>query len=230
MDEVDLRSKSTSSMRPSLWIKIRDGDRGVPRGAYPRAKGRLLDMVMVPEKVMQRRLTLQDYQMLPDDQDYEIIDGVLYVAPRPRSGHQAAANELATMLTVHTKERGLGRVLPDADLIVTDRDIYVSPDIMFFAGDRFAEVDRDDWIRIIPDLIVEVLSPSTEDYDRRTKRQIYGQIGVPHYWIADPRTRSLLECVRQPDGSYQERAWTSNEAFRPSLFPDLVIDLNQVFR
>jgi Uma2 family endonuclease len=187
-------------------------------------------MVMVPEKVMQRRLTFQDYRMLPDDQDYEIIDGVLYVAPRARSGHQIISNRLAHILTGFAEDRGLGTVVPDADLVVTDRDIYVSPDIMFFADDPFAGVDRDDWIRIIPDLVVEVLSPGTEDYDRRTKRQIYAQLGVPHYWIVDPRTRSSLECVRQPDSSYQERAWRSNEAFHPSLFPDLVIDLNQVFR
>ncbi|MBI2942319.1 MAG: Uma2 family endonuclease, partial [Chloroflexi bacterium] len=144
-------------------------------------------MVMVPERVIQRRLTFADYSALPDDQDYEIIDGVLYVAPRPRPLHQIVANRLSYILTGHTVGRGLGMVIPDADLIVADRDVYVSPDIMFFSGDRFAAVNREGWIRIIPDLIVEVLSPTTEDYDRRTKRETYARLGVPHFWYLDPR-------------------------------------------
>ena len=187
-------------------------------------------MVMVPEKVMQRRLTFQDYQALPDDQDYEIVDGVLYVAPRARSGHQVTANRLAVILTVHTESRGIGTVVPDTDLIVTDRDIYVSPDIMYFAGDRFNGINRDDWIRIIPDLVVEVLSPSTEDYDRRKKRETYARLGVPHYWMVDYRSRRVMECVLQPDGAYQERTIQAGEPFRPALFSELEIDLVQVFR
>ncbi len=187
-------------------------------------------MVMVPEKVMQRRLTFQDYQALPDDQDYEIIDGVLYVAPRARSGHQAAANELSTILTTYAREHGLGRVIPDADLVVADRDIYLAPDIMYFGKGRFEGIDRDDWIRIIPDLVVEVLSPSTEDYDRRKKREIYAQLGVHHYWMVDPRSRAVVECVLQPDGGYQERVIHAGELFRPALFPELEIDLAAVFR
>lgn len=187
-------------------------------------------MVMVPEKVMQRRLTFQDYQMLPDDQDYEIVEGVLYVAPRARSGHQITANRLSVILTAHVEDKGLGTVVPDADLIVTDRDTCVSPDIMFFAGKRFEEVDRDDWIRIIPDLVVEVLSPSTEDYDRRTKRETYARLGVQHYWIVDRRSRTLLECILQSDGSYLERVHHDAEPVRPTLFPDLAIDLSRVFR
>ncbi|MGH2459188.1 MAG: Uma2 family endonuclease [Chloroflexota bacterium] len=184
----------------------------------------------MPEKVMRRRLTFQDYQALPDDQDYEIIDGVLYVAPRARSGHQITANRLAHILTGFTEDRHLGTVVPDTDLIVTDRDIYVSPDIMYFARDRFDVVNRDDWIRIIPDLVVEVLSPSTEDYDRRKKRETYARLRVPHYWMVDHRARRVMECVLRPDGAYQERTIPAGEPFRPALFPDLEIDLVQVFR
>ncbi|MGH2459191.1 MAG: Uma2 family endonuclease [Chloroflexota bacterium] len=187
-------------------------------------------MVMVPEKVMRRRLTFQDYQALPDDQDYEIIDGVLYVAPRARSGHQAAANELAALLTIHTRDHGLGRVVPDADLLVADRDIYLAPDIMYFEKGRFEEINRDDWIRIIPDLVVEVLSPSTEEYDRRRKREIYAQLGVRHYWMVDHRGRAVIECVLTSDGAYQERTIQAGDPFRPVLFPDLEIDLIQVLR
>ena len=101
---------------------------------------------------------------------------------------------------------------------------------MSFTGNRFAPVDRDDWIRQIPDLVVEVLSPSTQDYDCGTKRQTYAQLGVAHYWIVDPRLRTITQCVRQSDGSYHDRTIGEGEVFHPRLFPDLEVDLAQIFQ
>jgi Uma2 family endonuclease len=185
---------------------------------------------MVPEVITRRRLTLMDYEALPDDQDYEIIDGVLYVSPRARPGHQAAVTEFVVELSNHTRSRGLGRIVLDADLIIDDRNTYMSPDIMYFAGDRFVGIDRGDWIRIIPDLIVEVLSPGMEDYDRDVKRRTYAALGVPHYWLADWRAHTVAECVLQPSGRYQDRIHGPDGTFRPLLFPDLELDLAWIFR
>jgi Uma2 family endonuclease len=185
--------------------------------------------MLVPEVIVQRRLTFDDYQKLPDDQDYEIIEGVLYVSPRARARHQITVSNFAVVLITHARERGLGTVVLDADLIVEPDDTYVSPDLMFFTADRFTHVNPDDWIRVMPDLIVEVLSPGTEHYDRSTKRETYERLGVRNYWIADPRRRSILELVLGSDGRYRERAIRIPERFRPTLFPDLEIDLGDVF-
>ena len=185
---------------------------------------------MVPELITRRRLTLADYEALPNDQDYDIIDGVLYVSPRARPDHQIVANEFAVILTVHARDRGLGVVVPNADLIVDDRNTYISPDIMYFTAERFASIDRQTWIRTIPDLVIEVLSPSTEDYDRQTKLRTYAALGIPHYWIADARTHVVAENVLQPNGRYQERVIGPDGIFLPVLFPDLEIDLARTFR
>jgi Uma2 family endonuclease len=185
--------------------------------------------MMVPEVVTRRRLTLADYEALPDDQDYEIIDGALYMSPRARPGHQMVANKLSVTLTGHVMDSNLGEVIPDADLIVDDRNTYVSPDIMFFRADRIRNLDRNDYIRLTPDLIVEILSPSSVDYDRRTKRQTYEKLGVPHYWIADPRSHTVAENVLQPGGQYQQRVVGPDGRFQSALFPDLEIDLARIF-
>ncbi len=188
-------------------------------------------MVMVPQQVLkQPRLTFEDYQQLPDDQAYEIIGGRLYVAPRPRPRHQIIANRLAYVLTGAVDERGLGTVVPDADLILTGDDVYVSPDIMVFLREQARALPADGWIRTVPDLIVEVLSPSTEDYDRTTKRECYGGLGVAHYWMADAQSRSVTECVLGADGRYRERTIMAGEPFVPQLFPDLTIDLTKLFQ
>jgi Uma2 family endonuclease len=185
-------------------------------------------MAMVPRAIVQRRLTFEDYQQLPDDQDYEIVEGVLYVAPRPCPYHQIVANRLAHALTGSVEDGGKGTVVPDADLVISERDIYISPDSMVFLGDRFT-TDPEGWIQVVPDLVVEVLSPSTRDYDRVTKRHLYAQLGVSHYWIVDPQRRTLTTCALEADGQYREDVVAAPESFRPSLFPGLVVDLQRVF-
>jgi Uma2 family endonuclease len=186
--------------------------------------------MMVPEVVTRRRLTLADYEQLPDDQDYEIVDGALYLAPRARSEHQVISSRLNFILYGYCESRKSGAVIPDTDLIIDDRNTYLSPDIMYFEGDRFANVRKDDWLRLIPDLAIEILSPSSEIYDRRTKRRVYAEIGVANYWIVDPRRQALFEHVLQPDGTYDENRVGGDEVFRPRLFPELEIDLTRLFQ
>ena len=187
-------------------------------------------MVAVPEQVAGRRLTFEDYQALPDDhQRYEIVKGVLYVAPRPRPLHQLVAGNLFLALALHVKERNLGTVIQDADLVIPPKDVYVAPDLMFFSGDRFSEVDPKGWIKIVPDLIVEISSPSTDMYDERTKSQIYAELGVPHYWRLDPARSTLMEGVLGEGGRYQDRTWRADEPFKPARFPHLQLDLASIF-
>jgi len=100
---------------------------------------------------------------------------------------------------------------------------------MYFRAERVAAINRNDWLRLIPDLIVEVLSPSTEDYDRRTKRRTYEQLAVGHYWIVDVGRRTVAENVLQPTGRFTERVVGPDGPFRPVIFPDLEIDLTRIF-
>jgi Uma2 family endonuclease len=189
-------------------------------------------MVAVPESVTRRHLTFEDYQALPDDQRYEIVKGVLYVAPRPRPLHQLVAFRLTRALDDFVQAHRLGQVIQDTDLVLTPHDIYVAPDIMYFAGSRFDEVDPTGWVRIVPDLVVEVSSPSTEDYDAMKKREIYAEAGVPHYWRADPRRRELIEGVLQPGGAYVDRTWRAGEPgepCQPVALPGLQLDLAAIF-
>ena len=185
-------------------------------------------MVAIPEMILGRKLTLDDYCKLPDDQDYEIIEGVLHVSPRARARHQHAASKFIVLLVNEVEDKGLGVVIPDADLIVDERDTYISPDIMFFAGDRFSAINPDEFIRIIPDLVGEVLSPSTRDYDQTVKRDTYARLGVRHYWTADAARRQMMEHLLEEDGTYRTRIARAPEVFRPELFPALEISLARV--
>jgi Uma2 family endonuclease len=137
--------------------------------------------------------------------------------------------ELYGELREHVQRPGRGVVVLDADLIVDRDGTYVAPDIMLFLGERAVGIVSPALINTIPDLIVEVLSPSSVDYDSKTKRETYQRLRVPHYWIADPGGRLVRELVLGADGRYQERVVEASEAFVPALFPDLRIDLTRAF-
>ncbi|HEV2123428.1 MAG TPA: Uma2 family endonuclease, partial [Chloroflexota bacterium] len=93
----------------------------------------------------------------------------------------------------------------------------------------FAHVDPEKMIRIMPDLIVEVLSPGTDEHDLFTKRNLYEQLGVPHYWIADAQAKSIREYVLQKDQRYVEHVFSEDQPFEPALFPGMKLDLRRLF-
>lgn len=185
--------------------------------------------MLVPESILRRRLTLADYEALPDDADYEIIDGELYLSPRALPYHQVIAARLTIDIGVHAESRHLGTVVPDADLIIDAKNTYISPDIMYFTAEHYARINPNDFIQVIPDLVVEVISPSSERYDLVRKRTLYASLGVPHYWIANPRTQSVEENVLRPDGQYRSGTFQAPDRFVSALFPDLEIDLSRIF-
>jgi Uma2 family endonuclease len=180
-------------------------------------------------------LTREDYLDLPEDDenspDYEIIFGVLDVAPRPRLRHQRIAYELGMELTSHTRATGLGgEVIPDVDLMIDHLHTYVSPDLMYFTAEQVAELDPDKQIELMPTLVVEVLSPSTSRRDLIRKRQAYAHAGIRHYWVFDYPRKRVLELTLQPSiAEYAERVVRAPEPFRPTLFAGLSIDLVELF-
>jgi Uma2 family endonuclease len=80
-----------------------------------------------------------------------------------------------------------------------------------------------------PDLVVEILSESTQSFDRGTKRQVYARYGVDHYWIVDPEARTLSEHVRRGNDYALLATHTAPAVCRTTLFPDLELDLGRVF-
>jgi Uma2 family endonuclease len=184
---------------------------------------------MVPADLIGRRLTLADYEALPDDQDYEIIDGVLYVSPHPRYEHQDLLVRLAVELQTHARDRRLGKVIVEADLVVDARNHYFSPDLMFFPAETYARIDPKKMNSIMPALAIEILSDSTAGVDLLVKRNLYAELGIPHYWILDIDRSAVRELVLGSDGRYEEREVRAPETLRPVIFPELAIDLGQLF-
>ncbi len=140
----------------------------------------------------QGKWTYDDYARLPDnDMRYEVIEGELYMSPAPRPKHQEVIALLYGYLWEYLKDKPIGKVFfSPIDLILPDLATPVQPDLLFIPNERL-DIVQENFIEGVPDLIVEVLSPSNPSHDRNTKFKIYARAGVQEYWIIDPDARTV---------------------------------------
>src|SRR5438552_4960261 len=139
----------------------------------------------------QGRWTYAKYAAIPDDGNrYEVVDGVLYMTPAPNLGHQGSVAHFTTQLVMHVEFTGIGRVFPAPCDVELGPRIVVQPDVVVVLNAN-ASIMTPSRIIGAPDLVIEIASPGTASYDRRTKQDAYAQAGVPEYWIADPNARTI---------------------------------------
>lgn len=133
------------------------------------------------------RITWQDVQQLPDDgKRYEAIEGDLYVTPAPSIRHQRISRRLEWALKEILMDPGHGEMLhAPVGVEFPDTEEGVQPDIIFVSDERKGIV-ADAWLMGPPDLVVEILSPSTSHRDRGIKLRLYERQRVAEYWIVDP--------------------------------------------
>lgn len=141
------------------------------------------------------KLTYEDYRQFPEDgRRHEIIDGDHYVSAAPSVYHQWVLTRLLLQLYQRINESGAGYVLPaPVDTVLSQTDV-VQPDIVVTL-DRDEALIRRECIDRAPDLVVEVLSPSTAHRDRGLKLDLYQKAGVSEYWIVDPERRMVQQYV-----------------------------------
>ena len=174
-------------------------------------------------------LTYEDYLLTPEDQRYELIEGDLEMTPSPRTRHQETIQNINELLLSHIKTKNLGRVyLGPTDVILSNINVLV-PDILFVARDREGIVE-DRGIVGPPDLVVEVISPSSGEKDRVIKRRVYYKYGVREYWIVDPFAKTAEVCVVGKSAFDTHKIFTPGEKLKSPLLPDFSPDTSDFFK
>ena len=126
------------------------------------------------------------------------------MTPPPSFEHQRVSHRLAVALDRLLEAPGHGVVVAGpVGVEFPDSEEGVQPDLVFVSNDR-AEIIRRGWLRGAPDLIVEILSPSTAGRDRSVKRDLYLQHAVAEYWIVDRDARAV-EVWRLAGGAPERR-------------------------
>jgi len=174
-------------------------------------------------------LTYEDYLTLPNDgKRYEILEGELVVTPSPVIMHQRVSQNLEFILLSYLKEHPCGIFFhAPVDLILSNISVVV-PDMLYISNER-ASIVSDRGIEGAPDLIAEILSPSTARYDRLSKMQLYAKHGIQWYWILD-HSEKTLEVYGNSGGSYElTKKYSGSETLDSPLFPGLSIQLEQVW-
>jgi Uma2 family endonuclease len=140
-----------------------------------------------------RKATYEDLETVPPNRVGEIVDGELYVSPRPASPHARAASRLGMLLG---GPFDLGEGGPGGWLIVDEPELHLGndalvPDLAGWRRERMPEMPNTAAFTLAPDWVCEVLSPSTAVLDREKKMKAYAREGVSHLWLVDPLQQSL---------------------------------------
>jgi Uma2 family endonuclease len=136
-----------------------------------------------------KRWTYEEYYKLEDDQRYEIIDGHLIMAPAPDTWHQDWLGDLYSLVRSFVKKNKL------------DAENTVQPDLVFVAAKNLGIIQPRAMFGT-PDLVAEVVSPSSARRDRHEKLNLYSRFGVKEYWIGNAANRSL-EILTLTNGRYE---------------------------
>lgn len=174
--------------------------------------------------------TYQDYLNLPDDgRRYEIIEGALYVANAPDFDHQFTVSEIQRQLANFVLEHQLGQVIPapfEVHLSPVSRP--VQPDVFFVRPERRLARGAK-FFAGAPDLVVEVISPSSIRTDRNIKFTAYEQAGVAEYWIVEPKY-GFVEVYTLSAGEYAlVGQFDHDDVVQSKLLPELKIIAHTLF-
>jgi Uma2 family endonuclease len=171
--------------------------------------------------------TYKDLLSLPDGHRYEIIEGELYEMPSPNLDHATVvANIIALLIPLVTRLGGRWFTAP-LDVFFQGAD-PVQPDILAVLPGWQGHYEKRG-LEGAPDLVVEVLSPSSRGYDMLMKRSLYARAGVREYWIADPVARTLEILTLDRDAFHLVSVSTGRDASVSPLFGSLPFVADDLF-
>ena len=179
--------------------------------------------------------TYEDYKSLPETMDrrYELMDGELCLMPAPTTTHQFISQNIEFLLVQHARATRCGRVLDaPVDVVLlgeSSRRDVVQPDIVFICSARAGIVTAAE-VTGAPDLVVEVLSRSSEERDRGYKKTLYERNGVREYWIVDAEQESIEVLCLGAAGFEAPTRYRPGDELVSTVLPDLRVPLVEVFK
>jgi len=178
-----------------------------------------------------KRATYEDVLTAPENKVAEILDGELFLSPRPAPRHAVVSSELGMALG-NPFHRGIGG--PGGWWILDEPELHlgehvVVPDLAGSRRERLASIPEEAFFSLAPDWVCEVLSPSTERIDRSRKLPIYAAAGVAHAWLVNPAER-MVEVL-----GLREGVWTilgvcgDSETVRLEPFRAMELELGRLW-
>jgi len=158
---------------------------------------------------------------------WELLNGMPIKMQSPSPRHQEISGELFAMFSSYLKGKNC-KIFPAIDVRLnynTSDDTYFAPDLAVLCDRK--KLDRAG-IKGAPDLVIEILSPSTRRYDILVKRREYEKAGVKEYWLVDQEDGVVEVALLNEDGFYRSRTYSNKESIKVGILEDLVINLADV--
>ena len=176
------------------------------------------------------QLTYEEYLKTPEIKArFDIVDGVMTIAPTPTVAHQKVLGQLFLMLHQFVSEQQLGEVFfAPADVIIQREPLRTrQPDLLFVSNERANILG--DQVEGAPDLVVEILSPSNTRSDLEAKLSDYATLGVSECWLVSPEARSV-EVLGLTEGSWVRLGISGlGEQVRSQVLPELDLAVVHLF-
>lgn len=189
----------------------------------------------MPIPVSKGKYTYADYVTWPEDERWEIIEGVPLMQSAPTWQHQSVLRELLRQISNYLLHKPCQVFAAPFDLCIPERDegdeeisnVIVQPDIVVLCDER--KLRKTGYFGT-PELIIEITSPSTARNDKLTKFNKYEKAGVKEYWIVEPEIKIVSVFTLQKNNRYgRPDVFSDEDQILVSIFPDLSIDLRSVF-
>jgi len=179
------------------------------------------------------KLTYDDFLLFPDDgKRHELIDGEHYVTPSPNLRHQRISGNIHLLIGHWLESHPIGQLYyAPLDVVFSTHDV-VEPDLLYMSNARANEVLTAANVKGVPELVIEIGSPSTRKRDETIKRRLYERSGVSEYWFVDPDADVIRVYTREGStlGSARELSREAGDVLTTPLLPGLDVPLSRVFR
>jgi Uma2 family endonuclease len=168
--------------------------------------------------------TYEDYLTLEEGEYFEFINGKAFISPAPELFHQRWARNIFLAIEHHVQARKMGEVFFAPVDVVLDEKNVVQPDLVFVSNANSGLLERRG-IMGAPDLVVEIISPSSLRHDRYDKRELYARFGVKEFWLADVANRSIEVLVLRSDSYTLHSCATGEGKVGSEVLAGLELDL-----
>lgn len=175
---------------------------------------------------------VEERQARGDTHRYELLHGRIVMTPPAGWPHGEVESALCAALRAFVRAGRLGRVFGSSQGFELPSGEIVEPDVSFVSAERWDAApppEEGKFLRVVPDLVVEILSTATASRDRGEKRAIYERDGVREYWLVDPRPRRVSVLALSGARFGAPRTWDAEGAAESALLTGFRLPLEEIF-
>ncbi|MFA0742637.1 MAG: hypothetical protein DFNUSKGM_002764 [Candidatus Fervidibacter sacchari] len=188
-------------------------------------------MAEIREKLKRIPMSREEFEKLPEGPPfYDYINGEAIEVNRPTGRHQHILLRLGNAMWEYVRDKNLGEVFPEVDVSLPTGTV-VGPDISVLFSEHLDRYDKQKGDIIgAPDIVVEVSSPTTSEYDRTNKLSEYHRSGVQWVWFVDQETLTVEEFQWTPEGYLLRQVVKGGDVFRPKALEGFEVNLKRLLR